>query len=166
MAAGGVDESKQHYGAGSFANLLHDVRFGLRMLGKSRSTTAILLVTLALGIGANTATFTLINGLMLRSLPVDHPEQLYLFGNDQWYGSHSGTFPTGTVDLYSYQFFQQFREQNHSLFDGVTATASPQPHIHVTIPKSGELPRRFVAGLVDGDFFHILGVNAIRGRVQ
>jgi hypothetical protein len=89
-------------------DLLQDGHFAVRMMAKSRTTTAILLVALALGIGANTAVFTLINGLLLRSLPVSHPEQLYFFGNDQWNGSRSGNHrPAGSISLYSYYLFKQ-----------------------------------------------------------
>lgn len=146
-------------------DLPQDAHFALRMMAKSRTTTAILLVTLALGIGANTAVFTLINGLMLRSLPVNHPEQLYFFGNDQWYGSRSGNhLPAGSISLYSYYFFKQLRERSGSAFEGLTAVASPQIIVRLSLPNSSEQPRRYNAALVDGDFFHVLGVNAFLGR--
>jgi predicted permease len=145
-------------------NLLQDARFAFRMMAKSRMTTAILLITLALGIGANTAVFSLINGLVLRSLPVNHPEQLFFFGNDQWYGSHSGNLPSGSISFFSYRFFQQLRERKSSGIEGLTAMASPQPGLRVAIPSSSEQPRRFQGSLVDGNFFHLLGVNAILGR--
>ena len=145
--------------------LLQDLRFAFRMMAKSKLATSILLITLALGIGANTAVFSLINGLMLRSLPVDHPEQLYFFGNDQWYGNYSGRAPTGSVSIYSYRFFRELRERNASVFDGITAMSSPQANVSVALPQSNEQPRRYVALLVDGNFFHVLGVNAILGRV-
>lgn len=159
------EECREANGLALFENLLQDLRFAFRMMAKSRLTTAILLVTLTLGIGANTAVFSLINGLMLRSLPVDHPEQLYFLGNDQWYGSSSGNLPTGSIHLYSYLFFEQLRERNRSLFDGLTAMSSNQVAVRVAIPKSGDPPRRFAAALVDGNFFHVLGVNAVLGRV-
>ncbi|HLJ89882.1 MAG TPA: ABC transporter permease, partial [Candidatus Angelobacter sp.] len=144
---------------------LQDIRFGLRMFAKSPTTTAILVVTLALGIGANTAVFTLINGVMLRSLPVSHPEQIYFFGADTSSGTHSGNALTGAVSLYSYPAFEQFRERNRSAFDGLTAMSSPQNDIHVSDPASNERPRRFLGSLVDGDFFRVLGVNALVGRM-
>ncbi|HEY6252087.1 MAG TPA: ABC transporter permease [Candidatus Angelobacter sp.] len=159
------EECREANGLAFFENLFQDVRFAFRMMAKSRSTTAILLITLALGIGANTAVFTLINGLMLRSLPVDHPEQLFFFGNDQGYSTSSGGLLTGSVKIYSYHFFEQFRERNQSLFDGLTAMSSPTVAVRVSIPKSSEQPRRFESNLVDGNFFHVLGVNAVLGRV-
>ncbi len=145
--------------------LLQDIRFGLRMFVKSRTTTAILVITLALGIGANTAVFTLINGVMLQSLPVSHPEQIYFFGADISSGTHSGDAPTGAVSLYSYPWFEQFRERNRSAFDGLTALASPQVDLRVSVPGSSERPRRFLGSMVDGDFFHMLGVSALAGRM-
>jgi predicted permease len=146
--------------------LLQDIGFGLRMLARSRTTTAVLVITLALGIGANTAVFTLINGVMLQSLPVSHPEQIVLFGADTSGGSRrGGTAPTGAVNLYSYHWFEQFRERDGSAFDGLTAMASPQVDVRVSVPGSGERPRRFLGNLVDGDFFHVLGVNALAGRM-
>jgi len=63
------------------SSLIQDVRYGLRMLAKSPGFTAVAILSLALGIGANTAIFTLINGLMLKSLPVRDPRQLVSFGN-------------------------------------------------------------------------------------
>src|SRR6202158_3402560 len=61
-------------------NLIQDLRFGLRQLWKSPGFTVVAILTLALGIGANTAIFTLVHAVMLTSLPVNHPEQLYSLG--------------------------------------------------------------------------------------
>jgi predicted permease len=146
-------------------DLLQDIRFGLRMFAKSRTTTATLVITLALGIGANTAVFSLINGVMLRSLPVSHPEQIFFFGADTSSGTSSGNAPTGPVSLYSYPWFEQFRERNPSAFDGLTALASPQVDLRVSVPGSSERPRRFSGSMVEGDFFRVLGVNALTGRM-
>jgi hypothetical protein len=109
---------------------------------------------------ANTAVFTLINGVMLRSLPISHPDQIFLFGADTSGGSRrGGTAPTGAVNLYSYHWFEQFRERDRSVFEGLTAMASPQVDLRVSVPGSGKRPRRFLGNLVDGDFFHVLGVK-------
>src|SRR5690242_19312410 len=160
-----TEECREARGLGGLERLAQDLRFAFRIFGKSRSTTAVLILTLALGIGANTAVFTLINGLLLRSLPVDHPEQIVFFGSDPVTGHTStGTAPTGDVNLFSYHFFEQFRKGNHSEFYGLTAMATPQNDVRVQKPDSGALPRRFTASLVDGEFFHLLGVNAVMGR--
>jgi len=170
LAFGEMDQMKEEWRDARSLNLpetlLQDVGFGLRMFAKSRLTTAVLVITLSLGIGANTAVFTLINGVMLRSLPVSNPEQIFLFGADTSGGSRrGGTAPTGAVNLYSYHWFEQFRERDRSVFEGLTAMASPQVDVRVSVPGSGERPRRFLGNLVDGDFFHVLGVNALVGRM-
>jgi len=157
------DQTRDAWGFAWLEALGQDLKYGLRMLGKSPGFTTVAVLTLALGIGANTAVFTLINALMLRSLPVEHPEQLVFFGADASYGSYSGSAPTGSVDEFSYQFYQHFREWNASAFDGLRALASPQVEAYVAGP-SGEPPRRVEGSLVDGNFFQVLGVSAIAGR--
>ena len=62
--------------------LIQDVRFGLRMLAKNPGFTAVAVITLALGIGANTAIFTLVDAIMFKSLPVANPKQLYRLGDN------------------------------------------------------------------------------------
>ena len=86
MKLGGVEQTKESYrdrrGLPFIENLLQDVRFAARTLRKSPTFTAVIVVTLALGIGANTAIFTLIDAVMLKSLPVASPGQLYRLGDN------------------------------------------------------------------------------------
>ena len=94
-------------------NLLADIRFGARTLTKSPAFVAVAALSLALGIGANTAIFTLTDQLLLRLLPVRHPEQLVLLSAvGQHYGSNSGS------NRISYPMYQDFRDRN-PVFSGM-----------------------------------------------
>src|SRR2546428_4682731 len=96
--------------------LIQDLRYGLRMLRRSPGFTVVALVTLALGIGANTAIFSLIDAILMRMLPVQHPEELVEIGRITQYGSGGG---------FSYPIFEQFRDYSQ-VFSGVL-TVSKTP---------------------------------------
>jgi hypothetical protein len=85
---GGLDQAKEYCrdvrGTRWLEDLVSDVRYGLRMLAASRSFTIVAILSLALGIGANTAIFTLVNSLLLRTLPVRAPERLVFIAGDSW----------------------------------------------------------------------------------
>src|SRR5579875_1512742 len=89
--------------------LLRDVRHGLRALRKAPVFTAAVVITLALGIGANTAIFTLIQDILLRSLPVANPSQLYRIGDTPDCCVNGGFVgQNGDFDIFSYELYQQF----------------------------------------------------------
>ena len=115
---GGVEQVKERVRAvraGAWlGTVVQDARFGLRMLRKNPGFTAVAVLTLALGIGANTAVFTVINALMLRMLPVAEPQQLVAIGDPSRVHSwHNGTPRT---DLFSYPLYREVRDHNSVFF--------------------------------------------------
>ncbi len=131
-------------------SLLQDLRYGVRMLLKKPGFTLIAVLTLALGIGANTAIFSLVDAFVLRLLPVKDPQQLVFV---------RATLPNGrTRGSFSYPTFEQFRDLNHS-FAGIFAWDDTQ--VSVTIDGR---PEMVWGDFVSGSYFDVLGVNARLGR--
>ena len=142
--------------------MLHDIRYGLRILAKKPGFTLIAVLSLALGIGANTAIFSLIDAMMIKSLPVREPEKLVLFGKGQDQGAKLG-FPDQSWDLFSYPFYRQ-AQQRTDVFSGVASLLSMTWTTHGSVNGSGDLEQMEVQ-LVSGSYFPVLGVNAGLGRV-
>ncbi len=141
-------------------SLVQDVRYGLRQLRKSPGFTSIAILSLTLGIGANTAIFTLLNAILLRPLPVQTPSELLLFGNGQAQGSTS-SIPDGNTKLFSYSFFHDFRQKDTS-FSGIAAVDSSQLTTKAAI--GGAAYQTTHVDLVSGSYFSVLGVPAFLGR--
>jgi predicted permease len=137
--------------AGHFLETLwQDLRYGLRMLGRNPGFAAVAVLTLALGIGANTAIFSLIDAVLLKMLPVKEPEQLALL-------KHANGGRTATP--FSYRTYTQFRDQNQ-VFSGLLAYYPLR-----LSPSIDNQPEPAVAGqLVSGNYYSVLGVNAVLGR--
>jgi len=145
--------------------MIQDLRYGLRMLLKHKGFTAVAVLSLALGIGANTAIFSLIDAVMLRALPVSEPERLVLFGKAESAGVTIG-FPDSSWDLFSYPTYREVSQRNQ-VFSGVAAVHSFQSRVHGVVHaggSGGEL-EPINAHMVSGTYFSVLGVNASLGRV-
>jgi hypothetical protein len=142
------------------SGLLHDLRYALRQLRKSPGFAAVAIVSLALGMGANTAIFSLLDAILLRSLPVAAPQQLVLFGRGRWVGSMNG-MPDKSWDLFSWPFYREFSARTGA-FSGVAAVNSIQFGTHAAV--SGGTPWLTQISLVSGNFFDVLGVRAAIGR--
>ncbi|HXJ05232.1 MAG TPA: ABC transporter permease [Candidatus Acidoferrum sp.] len=160
-------------------HLWQDIRYGLRMLAKSPGFAAVAILTLALGIGANTAIFSLIDAVMLRSLPVESPSQLvllrwsarnspnihgYMSAGDcpsdlgmRHNGANAAAKPSGCS--FSEPMFQEIAEAN--VFSGTAAFAN-SGRLNLT----GNGPASVISGqLVSGDFFRTMGLKAAIGRL-
>ncbi len=133
--------------------LWQDIRYGVRMLRKNPGFTAVAVLTLALGIGANTAIFTLIEALLLKSLPVKDPQQLALVTLEAFYGRNAA---------FSYPLYEQWRDGSQS-FSGLFAAARGRYRMTVD-GAEGDETERVGAQAVSGNFFHVLGVSAALGR--
>jgi predicted permease len=128
-----------------------DVRYALRMFGRTPGFTAVVVITLALGIGANTAVFSLINAALLKMLPVKDPEQLVQFSKIQ---------PTyGEIDGFSYPEFERFQRETDS-FSGLLAFAN-LGDVNVEVNGHGEIVNGQV---VSSNYFSTLGVSPVLGR--
>src|SRR5215213_3261691 len=145
-------------------NLFKDIRYGIRGLWKRKGFAAIAVLTLALGIGANTAIFTLVNAVMLKSLPVEKPEELVLFSDTTGEGTSIEDTPhTGKWSLFSFASYEYLRNHNQS-FQDITALRSGTSRLSVRRPDS-EAAARASGQLVAGNYFSVLGVRATHGRV-
>jgi len=158
---GGLEQTKEvcreARGITIIDSLVQDVRFGLRMLRKSPGFTAVAVATLALGIGANTAIFTVINALLLRSLPVQHPEQLVVVGNPSLVHSFGSGTPRTT--LFSFPLYRELRD-NNSVFSSLLASSNLKD-LRINIDSGLE---NISGRLVTENYFQALGVNALLGR--
>src|SRR5579885_2127713 len=130
------------------SSLLHDLRFAFRLLTKSWAFTAVAIITLALGIGANTAIFTVVNAVLLRPLAFRDPSRLVII-------AEKSKFPTISV---SYQNWMDWRDQSRS-FESVEATRGAT----ITLTGSGD-PERLNVRMATAGLFPMLGINAYLGR--
>jgi len=159
------------------SNLARDLRYAFRGLARSPLFTGVALLSIALGIGANTAIFTLVDQVLLRQLPVTDPDQLVLFnGPRNHYGNNSGG------NMLSFPMYEDFRD---NFVDRGNTPALPR--VSQTVPNPAPTPKIFsgmfarrpvpmnvgvngqterVSGeLVSGTYFQVLGVRAALGRV-
>jgi hypothetical protein len=133
--------------------LLQDLRYGLLMLAKNPSFTVVAVLSLALGIGANTAIFSVINAVMLRMLPVHDPERLVQVAYD---GQHDNQ--SFTSESFSFPNFKELHERNQVFTDMAAAAGGG-------FPEGFPEPPKWTGQYVTANFFSVLGVNAVIGRV-
>src|SRR5215471_7561527 len=132
--------------------LIQDLRYACRSLFKSRGFTAVAVITLTLGIGANTAIFSLVDTLLIRPLPFADPSRTMLV----WQSNLAKGYPKAPVTSAD---FQDWRDRNH-VFDHISAVAFSS-----LVYSSHQPPELLRAGAVSADFFPALGVKPMAGRV-
>jgi predicted permease len=136
--------------------MIQDLRFGVRMLLKHKGFTVVAILSLALGIGANTAIFQLLDAVRLRTLPVRAPQELVELRMANMDGARGGIWREPSV---TFPLWEQIRDRQQA-FSGIFAWGTDTANL----APGGEVRRARVL-YVSGDFFNTLGVNAARGRV-
>ena len=142
----------------SLDRLFRDVRFALRSLWKSPGFAITVILTLALGIGANTAVFSVMNAVLLRSLPVADPDRLVYL---RLSSPPKGTGTIDTTQTFSYPVYDALRRQNGGLSPVMAFVPLSNSKVAV---RYGAVPEEAEGDMVSGTFFSGLGVKLIRGR--
>ena len=145
--------------------MLRDLRHAVRVLLKAKGWTAVVVVSLALGIGANTALFSAVNGLFLKPIPVTDPHELVRL---RWTGDNdaarnvmaNGFTGRGVSGSFSFAVFEALRDANDTL-GGMFAGAST-PRLSLVIDGLADVGSGYAAS---GDYFRVLGIRAAAGRV-
>ncbi|MGA9719215.1 MAG: ABC transporter permease [Acidobacteriaceae bacterium] len=173
LTLGAVEAIREQYreeeGLPQLEHLLQDFRYALRQLRKSPGFTITAVLTLALGIGATTAIFTLVQQVMLQSLPVYRPDQLWRIGDQphccDWGGySQDSDDKSGDWNLFPWEAYKLFRTNTTGFQDLAAFQAGNQPLAVRHAGTSG--PAETANGeFVSGNFFQTLGVSAWRGRL-
>ncbi|HEX2664005.1 MAG TPA: ABC transporter permease [Candidatus Acidoferrum sp.] len=157
------EETRDAWGWTWLEHLAQDLRYAARILRKSPAFTSVAVLTLALGIGANTAIFTLVNAVMLQSIPVRHPEELVVLQQS------ARALPENIYDISGYGdcrgcsfssvTYRELQARN-DLFSGVLAMAGPEG-----LDLSGNGSASIVwSEFVSGNYFEVLGISAAMGR--
>ncbi len=142
--------------------IFEDIRYALRQFANARGFTATAILTLALGIGATTAIFTLVHAVLLKSLPVAKPEELIRVGNNENCCINGGM--ENDWSLFSYETYKEFRD-NTPGFAELAAFQAGRNQIGVRRQGSNHPPQSFISSFVSGNAFNTLGVGAYAGRL-
>jgi predicted permease len=141
-------------------SILHDLRYAMRQMGKSPGFTSMVVLTIALGIGANTAIFTLTHAVMLKSLPVPRPEQLYRLGDQPMCCLQSGL--EDNWGLFSDSLYRYFRDSTPA-FAQLAAFQAGESDL--SIRRNGDHPAEHSRGeFVSGNYFSMFGIQPGAGR--
>ncbi|MGH9663867.1 MAG: ABC transporter permease [Bryobacteraceae bacterium] len=143
-----------------FDSTWQDFRFGVRTLRNNPGVTLVAIFSLALGIGANTAIFNLIDSVLVKSLPVRDPQRLVLLSDPSSSGVSMGT-QSGVRSLFSFDEYRHIRDRQQ-VFDGMFASESNTGKVSASI--DGGAGENIRPRLVTGSYFSVLGIHAFLGR--
>ena len=143
--------------------LWQDIRYGLRQLIRSPGFSIVALLTLALGIGANTAIFTLVHAVMLKQLPIAHPQTLYRVGQGEFYCCEWGGLQ-GSWGTFDYPFYKHLRDTN-PFFEQIAAFSGYTPSFNLRRAKSATGAQATNGEYVSGHYFATLGLQPALGRL-
>ncbi|HET8947764.1 MAG TPA: ABC transporter permease [Candidatus Polarisedimenticolia bacterium] len=143
---------------------LQDLKYGARMLRKRPGFTVVAVLTLALGIGANTAIFSSVNAILLQPLPLPERDRLVLFSDTTGEGTSQGSPRDGVWERYSMASYRHF-VKSVPAFEDLAAFRSGESRLNVIGEKDGATESLLASGhLVSGNYFRLLGVDAEMGR--
>ena len=147
--------------------LMQDVQYALRQLRKSPGFTITAVLTLALGIGANAAIFTLVHAVLLRNLPVADPATLVRVGDRDDCCVNGGTPDANDYSLFSYDLYKHLRD-NSPEFEHLAAMQAGMGYGSLTVRSSqtDALPKSLRGEFVTGNYFLTLGVKSLSGRLM
>jgi predicted permease len=156
--------TRDMWGWASVERLRQDVGYAARILRKSPGFACVAILSIALGVGANTAIFSVIDAVMLKALPVRDANQLLIVGDPTRVGSRSAG--SGRMDIFSYPFYQRFRDSNAVFSDVYGSGRSEQLDVTYGSEQAGgsATDQRPRGRIVTGNFFSVLGVPALIGR--
>jgi predicted permease len=165
---GAVEAIKEDYrdqrGLPFVEALLHDTRYALRRLQKSRAFTAAVVLTLALGIGATTSIFTLVHAVLLKSLPVADPGELYRVGKEARCCYWGGYSQENEFSIFSYELYKHLRDNTRG-FAELAAFQAGETLFGVRRSGTAEAAQGFPGEFVSGNYFTMFGIRAYAGRL-
>ena len=164
---GGVETMKESYrdqrGLPVLEALIQDTRYAVRRLRRAPAFTMATILTLALGIGATTSIFTLVDAVLLKSLPVAKPGELYRLGRESRCCYTGGYSQDKEFSLVSYELYQYLRDHTKG-FSELAAFPAPQPLFGVRRSGSAEAAQSYPGEFVSGNYFAMFGIRAYAGR--
>ena len=158
------DEYRGQRGVPLLEALLQDVRYALRRLRKSPAFTVTVVFTLALGIGGTTSIFTLLHAVLLKSLAVANPGELYRLGKEAYCCDWGGYSQENEYSIFSYDLYKHFRDNTHG-FAELAAFQAGGSLFGVRRAGRAEAAQSYPGEFVSGNYFTMFGIRAYAGRL-